>query len=76
MTIELSRETEAHVKEAAQAKGVSVDQYIQALIAETSLRHRQISEFRAAIAERVASLNDGECADGEEVMSRLVADLR
>jgi predicted transcriptional regulator len=75
MTIELPREIEAQLKETAQAQGVSVGQYLEKLVAETNLRHAQISEFQAAIAERMASLNAGESADGEEVMAHLISDL-
>jgi predicted transcriptional regulator len=75
MTIELPREIEAQLKETAQAQGVSVGQYLEKLVAETNLRRAQISEFKVAIAERVASLNAGESADGEEVMARLISDL-
>jgi len=74
MTIELSREVENQLKETAQAQGVSVSQYVENLVAETTLRRTQIAEFRAAIAERMASLNAGDAADGEEVIARLMAD--
>jgi len=75
MTIELPREIEAQLKETAQAQGVSVGQYVENLVAETNLRRAQVSEFKAAIAERMASLNAGESADGEEVMARLISDF-
>jgi predicted transcriptional regulator len=75
MTIELPREIETQLKEEAQALGGSVGQYVESLVAETNLRRAQVSEFRAAIAERTASLNAGDTADGEEVMARLIADL-
>jgi hypothetical protein len=79
MTLELSREIEAQLTETAQSQGVSVSQYIERLVAETNLRHAQVSAFRAAIAERMASLEAGDSAaesiDGEEVMARLIADL-
>ena len=73
MTIELPRETEAHLKEAAQ--GVSVGEYVERLVTETNQRRAQLSEFRAGIAERMASLNAGESADGEDVTARLISDL-
>ena len=38
MTIELSREVENQLKETAQAQGVSVSQYFENLVAETTLR--------------------------------------
>jgi predicted transcriptional regulator len=75
MTIELPREIEAQLRETAQAQGVSVGQYVEKLVAETNVRRAQISEFKAAIAERMASLNAGETVDGEEVMARLISDL-
>lgn len=73
--IELSSELEARLKETAEAQGVSVRNYLENLIAETDLRRRQLSEFKAAIAERLASLDAGETVDGEEVMARLIAEL-
>jgi hypothetical protein len=75
MTIELPHELEAQLKQAAQALGVSVSQYVEGIVAETNLRRAQVSEFRAAIAERMESLNAANIADGEEVMARLIADL-
>ena len=75
MTIDLPREIEAQLKDRARAQGVSPGQYVESLIAGTDLRDKQVSEFRAAISERVASLNCGEAADGEEVMSRPIAEL-
>jgi predicted transcriptional regulator len=75
MTIELPREIEDQLQARAHAQGISVAEYVEKLVAETNLRHGQIAEFRAAIAERVASLDAGDSADGEEVMDRLIADL-
>jgi predicted transcriptional regulator len=75
MTIELHGEIETQLKEEAQALGVSVSQYLESLVAETKLRRVQVSAFRAAINERMASLNAGESVDGEDVMARLTADL-
>jgi hypothetical protein len=75
MTIDLPREIEAQLKSRAQAQGVSIGQYIESLVAETNVRDKQVAEFRAAIAERVASLNSGDAVDGEEVMARLIAEL-
>ena len=69
MMIELPREVAVRLKETAQAQGVSVGQYLERLVAETDLRRTQLSEFRAAIAERMASLKAGDSADGEEVMA-------
>jgi predicted transcriptional regulator len=75
MTIELPRELATQLQETAQSQGVSICQYIERLVTETNLRRAQVSEFRVAIAERMASLNAGESADGEEVMARLINDL-
>ena len=75
MTIDLPREIEAQLKSRAQAQGVSIGQYIESLVAEANVRDRQVAEFRAAITERVASLNSGDAVDGEEVMARLIAEL-
>lgn len=75
MTIELPQEIETQLKDRAQAQGVSVGRYIETLVTESSLRSRQVSEFRSAIAERVASLDAGNTVDGEEVMARLIAEL-
>lgn len=76
MTIELPRELEAQLNAAARAEGVSVPEYIEKLVAETTIRNAQICEFRTAMAERMASLNAGESMNGEEVMSRLIDELR
>ena len=75
MTIELPREIETQLKKTAEAQGVSVGQYLERLVTETSLRSAQIAEFRVAIAERMASLHAGNGEDGEEVMTRLIAGL-
>ena len=74
MTIELSGEVECQLREAATAQGVSVEQCIERLLAETNLRRTQLSEFRAVVAERMVSLSAGHGADGEEVMARLIAE--
>jgi len=75
MTIELSREAEAQLQETARARGISVGQYLEGLVSEKSLRDRQISDSRSAIAERVAALGAGDVVDGEEVMARLIAEV-
>jgi predicted transcriptional regulator len=75
MTIELPREIETQLKDTAAEQGVSVSQYLETLVRETNLRRKQLAEFRAAIAERVASLDAGEVTDGEEVMARLISGL-
>jgi predicted transcriptional regulator len=75
MTIELPREIEDQLESTARAQGISVAQYVERLVAETNLRHTQFAAFRSAIAERVASLDAGEIADGEEVMDRLINDF-
>jgi hypothetical protein len=74
MTIELPREIETELSEAAHALGISVGQYIEGLVVETNLRRAKIAEFRAAIDERTASLDSGDTADGEEVMVRPIND--
>jgi predicted transcriptional regulator len=75
VAFELPSELEAQLKAAAQAQGISVGQYVEKLVAEMSLRRAQVSDFKAAIAERLASLNEGETTDGEDVMSRLIAEF-
>jgi hypothetical protein len=66
MTSELPREVEARLKETAQAEGVSVGQDLERLVAETDPRRSQLAEFRAAIAERMASLKASNTSNGEE----------
>lgn len=68
-------ETESRLKETARAEGLSVGQYVEGIVAESSLRRTQLTRFRAAIAERMASLEAGEIYDGEEAMARLMSDL-
>jgi predicted transcriptional regulator len=75
MTIELPSEIEAQLRNTAAEQGISVSQYLEALVTENSVRRRQLAEFRSAIAERVDSLNAGEIGDGEEAMARLIAAL-
>ena len=75
MTIELPREIETQLKNTAAEQGLSVSQYLETLVTETSLRRKQLAEFQAAITERMASLNSGDGTDGEEVMARLIAEL-
>ena len=69
MTIELPREIEVQLQETAKAQGVSVGEYVERLVTETNLRREQVSRFRAAIAERLASIDAGEIVDGEAVMA-------
>ncbi len=75
MTIELPREMETQLRDTAAAQGVSVSQYLEDLVAETNLRRQQLAEFRAAITERLASLEAGDRTDGEAAMARLIAEL-
>ena len=75
MSIELSDEIEAGLQEAARLQGLTVGQYIESLVRETNLRRHQVAEFQAVLAERLASLDAGNTVDGEEVMSRLIAEL-
>jgi hypothetical protein len=73
--IEVSGELEAQLRQTALAEGLSVGRYVERLVAETNVRRAQVAEFRAAIAERLASLKDGETVDGEEVMGQLISEL-
>ncbi len=75
MTIELPLEIENQLKKTAREHGVSVGQYVEKLVADTSLRQTQLSAFRVAVQERMASMNTGAVVDGEEVMARLIAEL-
>lgn len=75
MTIELPHEIESQLEETAKSQGVSVSQYVERLFSETRLRQTQLSEFRAAIGARIASLEAGDSVDGEEVMASLISDL-
>ena len=75
MTIELPREIETQLKNTAAEQGLSVSQYLETLVTETSLRRKQLGEFQAAITQRMASLDSGGGTDGEEVMARLIAGL-
>ena len=75
MIIELPREMEMQWKDIASAQGVSVSQYLELLVAETNIRRQQLTEFRTAIKERMASLETGDRADGEAIMARLIAEL-
>jgi predicted transcriptional regulator len=76
MTIELPRDVEARLKQTALAQGVSLDDYAERLVAESDLRQTHVSEFRAGIAERMISSDAGADVDGEEVMARLIAELK
>ncbi|HEX4277618.1 MAG TPA: hypothetical protein VHZ74_19815 [Bryobacteraceae bacterium] len=75
MTIELPTAVESQLKQAARARGISISEYVERLVAETNLRDARIAEFRAAISERMISLRAGERVDGEEVMAHLMDDL-
>jgi predicted transcriptional regulator len=75
MTIELPAAVESQLKQAARARGISISEYVERLVAETNLRDARIAEFRAAISERMISLRAGERVDGEEVMAHLMDDL-
>jgi predicted transcriptional regulator len=75
MTIELPNAVESQLKQAARARGISISEYVERLVAETNLRDARIAEFRAAISERMISLRAGERVDGEEVMAHLMDDL-
>jgi hypothetical protein len=75
MTIELPREPGTQIRDLAVAQGISVAEYLEILVTETGARREQVSEFRAAIAGRMTSLNADDQVDGEEVMARLLAGL-
>lgn len=75
MIIELPREIEVQIRETALAEGLSPGDYVARLVAEAGVRRAQLAEFRTAMAERLASLNAGETADGEEVMAELISEL-
>jgi len=75
MTIDLPGELETQIRDMALEQGISVAEYLETLVTETKARREQVSEFRAAIAERMASLNADDQVDGEEVMARLLAGL-
>jgi hypothetical protein len=47
MTIELPRDIETQLTEAAQSMGVSVSEYVGSLVVETNLRRAHVAEFRA-----------------------------
>jgi hypothetical protein len=75
MTIELPREIETQLTEAAREQGISVGEYVEGLVTETNRKRAQISEFQAAVAERMESLDSGCTADGEAVMDQLISEL-
>jgi hypothetical protein len=75
MTIDLSPEIEARLKAKASAEGISVEAYVEHLVSEEEARVIRLAGFEQAISERLRSLSDGESADGEEVMARLLAEL-
>ena len=76
MTIDLSPEIEARLKAKANAEGISVGAYVERLVSEEESRVVRVATFGEAIHERLESLNSGESVDGEEVMSRLLAELK
>jgi predicted transcriptional regulator len=75
MTIDLSLEIEARLQANARAEGISVRAYVERLIAEEESRIVRVAAFGEAIRERLESLDSGESADGEEVMTRLLTKL-
>lgn len=75
MTIVLPENIASELLETASALGVSVDKYVEDLLAETRLRRTRVAEFQSAIAERMADLNSRGGEDGEAVMARLIEDL-
>ncbi len=75
MAIDLSTELEARLKSRAEAEGISVDAYVARLLTDEESRSTRVAAFQAAIDERLALLDAGEAVDGEEVMTRLIAEL-
>ena len=75
MTIDLSPEIEARLKAKASAEGMSVGAYVERLVSEEESRVIRVAAFGEAIRERLESLNSGETVDGEEVMTRLLAEF-
>jgi predicted transcriptional regulator len=75
MTIDLSPEIEARLKAKANAEGMTVGAYVERLVAEEESRVVRVEAFGEAIRERLESLDSGESADGEDVMTRLLAEL-
>jgi hypothetical protein len=75
MTIDLSPKVEAQLRAKAQAAGFSLGEYVERLMVEEESRRIKLHAFQQAIDERVASLNNGESVNGEEVMARLVEEL-
>lgn len=49
--------------------------YVARLVSETKTRQVHLAEFRAAMAERLASLDAGGTADGEEIMAKLISEI-
>ena len=75
MTIDVAPEVEARLKAKAEAEGLSLGAYIQRLIFEEDSRRARLDAFQQAIDVRVTSLHNGESVDGEEVMTRLIAEF-
>jgi hypothetical protein len=75
MTIDVSPEVEAQLRDKARAEGLSIAAYVERLVSEESSRHIRLAAFRQALDERLQSLKRGEVKDGEEVMARVMADL-
>jgi len=75
VTIDLAPESEARLKAKAEAEGMSVGAYVERLVSEEESRVIRVAAFGKAIRERLASLNAGESVDGEEVMTRLIAEI-
>jgi predicted transcriptional regulator len=74
MTIDISPEVAARLKEKAQAEGISVATYVERLVSEEDSRRVRLASFDQAVRERLDSLNRGESVDGEEVMARLLGE--
>ncbi len=75
MTIDLSPDIAARLKAKADAEGISVGAYVERLVSDEESRFVRVAAFGEAIRERLESLNAGESVDGEQVMTRLLAEL-
>jgi predicted transcriptional regulator len=75
MTIELPGEIENQLREAAQVQNVSVGEYIENLVRQTSVRNAEVARFRSTVSERMSLLEAGDSVDGEEAMSRLISEI-
>jgi hypothetical protein len=87
MSLNVSPEVEAHVLAQARQAGLSVDDYLEALVSEkehliamvTSIEAKSEplspDEVRVKLDRGMAQLKRGECVDGEQFMSELLSGL-